>query len=412
MPSTVRLTWQSSSGPGSKSARQSFQYEAFVPDPIANLDAPLPSSLIAEMSDVERLLRDLQVGSGFIGLEALSRQLLRAESVASSWIEGLKVSNRRLAQALYDPSVASATAREVIANIAAMEEAILLGDQADSITLEHIRAIHQRLLSATPLERYAGSFRTEQNWIGGHATSPLNAEFVPPPHDMVEGLMEDLCRFINRDDVAPIIQAAIAHSQFETIHPFVDGNGRVGRALIHVILRRRGLAPRFVPPVSIVLATNGGRYVKGLTSYRTGDLSDWCLLFIRTLRTATELSSKLATDVSVLQARWRATVETSTGRKLRSDAGALKIIHELPARIIVDRNIVREITGSSGEAARRAIEQLEDAGILSQVVLGKQRNRVWEAKELNQLLNEYEFELASPTRTEERPRSSPVPYRT
>lgn len=411
MPSKIRLTWQSSSGPGSKSARQYFQYEAFVPDPIGDLDPSLPSSLIAQMSDVERLLHDLQVGAGFIGLEALSRQLLRAESVASSWIEGLKISNRKLAHALYDPSVASATAREVIANIAAMEEAILLGDQARSITLEHIRAIHYRLLSPTPLERYAGSFRTEQNWIGGHVTSPLNAEFVPPPHDKVDGLMEDLCSFINRDDVPPIIQAAIAHAQFETIHPFVDGNGRVGRALIHVILRRRGLAPRFVPPVSIVLATNGGRYVKGLTSYRTGNLIDWCLLFIRTLRTATELSSKLATDVSALQARWRATVEASTGRKLRSDAGALKIIHELPARIIVDRNTVRQITGSSGEAARRALEQLEGAGILSQVVLGKQRNRVWEAKELNQLLNEYEFELASPTRTEEPPRSSPIPNR-
>lgn len=411
MPSTVRLTWQSSAGPGSKSARQSFQYEAFVPDTIASLDPSLPSSLIAEMSDVERLLHDLQVGAGFIGLEALSRQLLRAESVASSWIEGLKVSNRKLAQALYDPSVANATAQEVIANIAAMEEAIRQADEAKAITLADIQAIHYRLLSSTPLERYAGSLRTEQNWIGGHSTSPRNAEFVPPPHDRVKDLMEDLCQFINRVDVPPIIQAAITHAQFETIHPFVDGNGRVGRALIHIILRRRGLTPRFVPPVSIVLATNGGRYVKGLTSYRNGDLDDWCLLFIRTLRTATELSSKLATDVSALQARWRASVEATSGRKLRRDAGALKILRELPSRIIVDRNIVREITGGSGEAARKAIEQLEGAGILSQVVLGKQRNRVWEAKELNELLNEYEFDLATPTRTEERPRSSPATHR-
>jgi len=98
--------------------------------------------------------------------------------------------------------------------------------------------------------------RSEQNWIGGAASSPRDAEFVPPPPELVPDLLDDLCAFCNREDVPASVQAGIAHAQFETIHPFADGNGRVGRALIHVVLRRRALAPRYVPPVSLVLAAD------------------------------------------------------------------------------------------------------------------------------------------------------------
>lgn len=91
---------------------------------------------------------------------------------------------------------------------------------------------------------------------------------MPPPPERVKELMEDLVAFMNRGDLPPVVQAAIAHAQFEIIHPFADGNGRVGRALIHVVLRRRGLAPRYVPPVSLVLAADARAYVAGLTAFR------------------------------------------------------------------------------------------------------------------------------------------------
>ncbi|MFV1971604.1 MAG: Fic family protein [Acidimicrobiia bacterium] len=97
--------------------------------------------------------------------------------------------------------------------------------------------------------------RERQNWIGGSSYNPCSAVFVPPPPDHVDGLVQDLIEYVNGDEHSPLVQAAIAHAQFETIHPFADGNGRTGRALIHVILRRRGLSPTFVPPISLVLAT-------------------------------------------------------------------------------------------------------------------------------------------------------------
>ena len=108
--------------------------------------------------------------------------------------------------------------------------------------------MHERLLAGTRLERYAGRLRAVQNWIGGSSFNPCSAAFVPPPPEHVRALMADLCEFCNQDTLPAVAQAAMAHAQFETIHPFVDGNGRTGRALIHVILRRRGLAPRLVPP--------------------------------------------------------------------------------------------------------------------------------------------------------------------
>src|SRR5665811_1420877 len=113
-----------------------------------------------------------------------------------------------------------------------------------------------------------GRFRSEQNWIGGSAFNPCSAEYVPPPHELVPDLVADLCEFCNDDSLPAVAQAAIAHAQFETIHPFVDGNGRMGRALLHLVLRRRGLAPRILPPISLILATWSRDYIGGLTGAR------------------------------------------------------------------------------------------------------------------------------------------------
>ena len=140
-----------------------------------------------------------------------------------------------------DPS--DLTATEVLNNIEAMRWAVDTLDTASKITVEHLLAIHKQLLQDTPLERHAGKLREQQNWIGGSSHNPCSAAFVPPPFKRVPELLEDLCAFCNGEDLPAIAQAALAHAQFETIHPFIDGNGRTGRTLIHVILRRRGLAP-------------------------------------------------------------------------------------------------------------------------------------------------------------------------
>jgi Fic family protein len=179
----------------------------------------------------------------------LARRLLRAESVASSRIEGLVLSQRRLARAEAEEADArDETARSVLGNVVAMEHAVALGAGAKPLRLKDVLDIHRVLMLATTTPRIAGELRERQNWIGGNAYNPGRADFVPPPPEHVKGLMNDLVAFMNRTDLPPVVQAAIAHAQFETIHPFADGNGRVGRALIHVVLRRRGLAPRSSRP--------------------------------------------------------------------------------------------------------------------------------------------------------------------
>jgi Fic family protein len=124
-----------------------------------------------------------------------------------------------------------------------------------------------------------GRLRRRQNWIGRPGSTPVNADFVPPRDKQVRPLLKDLCAFIEREDVPILAQAAIAHAQFETIHPFGDGNGRVGRCLIHVVLRRRELAPRYVPPISLILAARVKQYVGGLILYREGQTNEWTRFF-------------------------------------------------------------------------------------------------------------------------------------
>src|SRR3954464_6097812 len=234
-------------------------------------------------------------------LEVLARRLLWAESVASSRIEGLVLSQRRLAMAEVERAEThDDTARSVLGNIAAMEDAVRLGAGERPLKTADILRLHRALMEATSTPGIAGKLRDQQNWIGGNAFNPGRADFVPPPPEHVPDLVDDLCLFMNRTDLPPIVQAAIVHAQFETIHPFADGNGRVGRALIHAVLRRRGLAPRFVPPVSLVLAADAKAYVQGLTDHRAGQVDDWCERFASALRGAAEVAAELALRLSGL----------------------------------------------------------------------------------------------------------------
>ena len=158
---------------------------------------------------------------------------------------------------------------------------------------------------------------------------------MPPPEDEVPRLLDDLCRFCERDDLPPLLQAAIAHVQFETLHPFADGNGRVGRALIQLILRRRGLvraaaAQPVFPPVSLVLAADADAYVSGLTAFRAGDHRQWLSFFVAAAYRACRLAGSLAEQVAALQAEWLARAASP-----RRDSAAAMLIERLPERPIL-----------------------------------------------------------------------------
>lgn len=401
MPRRVRQFWEGTAGGFGESAR-SFWYEAFVPDPIASIDPAFPLTDIEAAAEAERAVRDLIADRDLGGLEALSRQLLRAESVASSRIEGLELSHRRLAKAVFDPAATDPTARLVVGNIGAMERAIELGATTAAIRTHDLLELHRVLFAGTEDEQIGGRIRERQNWIGGTWISPRRAEFIPPPAAAIAPLLEDLCAFANRLDVPPVVQAAIAHAQFETIHPFADGNGRVGRALIHVILRRRVVATRFVPPISLVLLGNASSYVEGLTLFREGDLAGWSTRFAHALRDSTVLATRLGSALAQLQASWR----EAAGRPRRTSA-TQRLIELLAAKPVIDIPMVATLLDVSYPQAREAVLRLEEAGVLKPVAIGRKRNRAWEAPSLLTLLDNFEFEALTPTQSHERRRVSP-----
>lgn len=369
--------------------RRACHYEAFVPAALADLDQPLHPRTLGAISDAERAVGG--IGARASGaLAPLARLLLRTESIASSKVEGLQVDVRELArgEARADTTgKVNATTAEVLANIDAMQLAIDEAATAERFELAHLHAIHRRLMEASPRPQIAGRLRTTQNWIGGNDHNPCGADFVPPPPEHVAALLDDLCEAVNAEELAPLAQAALVHAQFETIHPFDDGNGRTGRVLIHVVLRRRQLVTEFVPPVSVVLARDRDHYIEGLTRFRADQLDDWLERFAVATSHAAELAGRYLDAVERLQAAWRTQLRRSADP--RSDAAAWAIIEVLPAHPVVTAAVAGAATGRAKAAVHAALGQLADAGVLVPLSGGR-RNRSWEADGLLDLIADLE----------------------
>jgi Fic family protein len=206
---------------------------------------------------------------------------------------------------------------------------------------------------------------------------------VPPPPEEVATLIDDLCAFCNEEELSPLLQAAVAHAQFETIHPFTDGNGRTGRALIQVILRRRGLAPAFVPPISVVLAQQRSRYIAGLGWFREGLVAEWVQRFAEATAMAAQLAHRYGQQVLSLQERWRQQLREVANP--RAYAAAWAIISVLPAHPFLSVPLAVAATGRTRPAVTNAVAELQDAGVLLPLTASS-RNRVWEASGLLDLV--------------------------
>ena len=378
--------------------------ECFVPDPIADWDPTLTASAAALIAEADAEVRKFDWQAPDVqGLDALARQLLRQESVGSSRIENLIVGQRRLARAAAGGSGGKrdATADLVVGNVRAMQRAIALAVEPRPLTRDDIVAIHRTLLEGTVDEPLAGVVREEQNWIGRSSFSPAGADFVPPPHEYVEDLLDDLAAFLNLDDLPVTLQAAIAHAQFEAIHPFLDGNGRVGRCLIHVVYRRRELATSVVPPISLVLATHHRLYVGGLDAYCFGDLKDWLLFFSACAVKAVDRAHDLASRVGALREAWLSRLGHP-----RSHASSRALLDQLAAEPVLTVARAAELAGVSETAAARALAALERAGVLTRP--SQQRwGRRWEAPEVFELLEAFERDVATPGHTTRPARPAP-----
>lgn len=378
-------------------------YFAYIPDELSGLDFVLNGDVAADVADATAAITRLDTeATALTNTEGLARLLLRAESVASSHIEGLSVSPQRLLRADADLAeglpVTDNTALDVLANVDAMAYAI--ADPDGEVTVDRILEIHRRLLVQARVAAYAGAIRTEQNWIGGSHFNPLGAHYVPPPAEEVPRLLADLCAFCNSDALPAVAQAAIAHAQFESIHPFADGNGRTGRALIHIVLRRRGLGVHAMPPVSLVLATRAKDYIARLDATRVDGpvpspnfsvaTNSWIAFFAAACVRAVSDAESFEQRVTQIQSEWRARVAGA-----RADSAARALLERLPEAPVITVNAAAKLLGRSFVAANRAVEALVTAKILVPTRLGR-RNRTFEAREIINAFNGLERQLASP----------------
>jgi len=418
----VRRTWRSDVTSGlPRRDRRSCQYEAYVPDPLAARRMAIDAPVAADLAEAEAAIVELNARHGVLAdTEALARLLLRAEAVASSKIEGLEVGPRRLLRAEAASQLGEdprdVTAAEVLGNVESMAWATGEAANGRPITRDFLLEAHRRLLAHTDHRGIAGHVRTEQNWIGGSSYNPCAAAFVPPPPEFVGDLVADLVAFLNDDMLSPLTQAAIAHAQFETIHPFVDGNGRVGRALIHVVLQRRQLAPRVVPPISLVLATRSDDYIGGLTATRyrgaptsraaRSGLDDWLGTFATSCTRAVD-------DVALFEDRIRELTGAWYERlgRVRAGSAAQRLITVLPGAPILTVATAAALVGRSYQQANQAMQRLEGAGVVRQITVGR-RNRAFEASEVVDAFSDLERQLASPTGATRQARPvRPVPRR-
>jgi len=335
---------------------------AFVPTQLADRDLRLDARSVAGAA---RAQAAVEHGAETMPADfaALARLLLRAEGVASSFIEGVTAPLVDIVLAEADESGAPSAAAWVAANLAAVTEAIE-GAHAGPLTTETLFRWHRTLMTGSPTPAlHVGVLRSEQGWIGG--TSPLDAHLVTPPPEEVPALIGDLVAYVNRDDVDPVSQAAIAHAQFEIIHPFADGNGRVGRVLVAWLLVRR-LSLVTPPPVSNRIAADVGGYGSGLVLFRLGDHNAWVRWFADAVSGAGRAQQELVASVERLQHGWRERLAAprQAARRVRSDAAAWRVLDLLPRHLVLTGPIVASELTIPLKSASTALRDLVQAGVL------------------------------------------------
>jgi len=306
-------------------------------------------------------------------LAPLADFLLRSESVASSKIEHIDAGWRAFGKA-FAGGTASVEAASQLAAVRALMRLVEAAD-AGPLTLEAVLDVHRLLMAPDPYADSPGQLRAVQNWIGGSDYTPIGALYIPPPPELVPSLVEDLLVFANRTDLPIVAQAAIAHAQFESIHPFADGNGRIGRALISAILRRRGLTQRVTVPLASVMLANTDDYFGRLTDYRCGDADQFVGYLAGAARYASNAAAESAVHLAELPDHWRSVARPRSGS---ADETLLQNLLDVP---IFNADTAQRITGTTDASTYRALGRLTELGILEILSTGA-RNRVWAAADV------------------------------
>lgn len=330
-------------------------YESSLPDTIFDRNITLPRELDAAISDlminISRFdLIQSQKGYSFPSV------LLRSESAASSQIENLTSSIRNIALAELS-SKSPKNAQLISKNVTAMRTALAT---SEPLSIATILKIHKELMELSPTS-LPGEFRDQPVWIGGSNYSPHNAIFVPPHHSHLTHYMNDLIRYAERIDVNPIVKAAIIHAQFETIHPFVDGNGRTGRTLIHKSLKDDGVLHTVALPISAGLLSNLDNYMDALLSFQKGNPIPIIEQVFEALELAINIGNQVSNEVSTIIKEWETTINE---RKTSEIWNLLYLLIEQP---VVDSNYISNKLKITTRGANSLIQRASEYGILSRI---------------------------------------------
>ena len=359
---------------------RTYSYTPYQATPLANAEIRFSSEATLALAEASRALGSIP-GLPTAGVATV---LYRSESSASSLIEGVGPGARRILEAEFADSeeIDDEQARRVVGNLDALKTAISTPVPARP---DDILDWHGMLMKNHPRMRpeTIAAFRTEQNWIGGDASGPGNAKFIPPRPEHVPGLIDDLVAFCARSDLTPVAHAALAHAQFEVIHPFVDGNGRVGRILLQQLLVRR--AELHTPiPVSVPWSKDTERYVDGLRAFEDGDTDSWLLFASWSVIEATDWMAHVAATLTDLLEEFKGSLET------RGRSVTVRVIDDLPTHPIVDTPSVAGRYGVTPQTAHTALLRLVKAGVLTERSFARRRKgrprRVFASTELIGLL--------------------------
>ncbi len=354
------------------------QVRAFVPaplppDPALLLDGPLQQALEAATLALGRLdAVSMLLPDDTIFLYAY----VRKEAVLSSQIEGTQSTLSDLLRFEVEdaPGAPVEDVVEVSNYVAALDHGLRRLGEGFPISNRLIREIHAVLLSrGRGSGKAPGEFRRSQNWIGG--TRPGNADFVPPPHTAVPDCMAALERFCHADDGLPsLVRAGLAHVQFETVHPFLDGNGRVGRLLVTLLLCDAGALRQPLLYLSLYFKQHRSAYYDLLNRVRlTGDWEEWLAFFLEGVRVTAEGAVAASRRLVETFATDRAAIERSAGRRAGS---ALRVLDALKVRPVLSLADACDRTGLSFPTAASAMQTLAGQGIARELT-GRPRNRLF-----------------------------------
>lgn len=328
------------------------RYKSAITAPIAHLDITISdeTTRFAEQAATELTRLDSELGGQIANFAPV---LLRSESASSSQIENLTASARAIFSAELGVT-RSRNADQIAANTKAMQAAI---DLSEKISAESILHMHSVLMSNQSVHA-AGAWRTEPVWIGSRGGSPQGADFVAPHFQRVPAAIDDLVAFMRRQDTAPMMLVALSHAQFETIHPFTDGNGRTGRALAQSLLRHTGLTRNVALPVSAGLLADIDGYHAALNDFRVGQPEPIIRAFSAAALRAVANTRELVQEISAIRESWNSRISS------RKSSNAWRILDLLMQKPVITAASAAQSLGVKPPNIYPPLQALTNCGIL------------------------------------------------